>query len=67
MADNRKFWLVEHPTHQYVEDVKSLARRHNVKVVDKQFADRFDKKFLTDEKIKLTKKPVPEKPSAKKD
>ncbi|MBL8351204.1 MAG: hypothetical protein JNL87_12940 [Burkholderiaceae bacterium] len=30
----RPVWLVEHPTHQYAEDVKALARLHGLRVVD---------------------------------
>lgn len=27
-------WLVEHPTHRYAEDVKALARKAGLRVVD---------------------------------
>lgn len=27
-------WLVEHPTHQWAEDVKALARKHQLQIVD---------------------------------
>jgi hypothetical protein len=30
----RKIWLVEHPTHRYVEDVKAMARSAGLIIVD---------------------------------
>lgn len=30
-------WYVNFPTFQYVEDVKDLARRNNLKIVDAKF------------------------------
>lgn len=38
MADIRKIWLVAHPTSQFKEDVKDLARRNNLKIVDAKHA-----------------------------
>lgn len=32
-------WLVEHPTHRYVEDVRALARKAGLRVVDATGAD----------------------------
>lgn len=31
--DNRKIWLVEHPTYRYKEDVKALALQNQLKVI----------------------------------
>lgn len=42
IKDTRKIWLVEHPTYQYEQDVKQLARRNDLVIVDARFADRFD-------------------------
>lgn len=38
----RPVWLVEHPTHQYNEDVKTLARQHGLQVVDAAAASADD-------------------------
>ena len=50
-------WLVDHPTHQYKEDVKELARKNDLQVIDSRFKDSFDPKLVVDEKDapKLTK------------
>ena len=50
-------WLVDHPTHQYKEDVKELARKNDLQVIDSRFKDSFDPKLFVDEKDapKLTK------------
>ncbi len=33
----RKCWYVVFPTHQYEQDVKALAKRGNLKIVDARF------------------------------
>lgn len=38
-ADARKIWLVPHPTSQYNEDVKKLARRADLVIFDARFKD----------------------------
>ena len=50
-------WLVEHPTHQYKEDVNELARKNDLQVIDARFKDSLDPKSVIDEKDapKLTK------------
>lgn len=50
-------WLVEHPTHQYKEDVNELARKNDLQVIDSRFKDSLDPKTVVDEKDapKLTK------------
>ena len=39
----RKIWLVEHPTHVYVEDVKALARKADLVIVDPAVASDEDR------------------------
>ncbi len=41
MADTRKVWLVELPAYQYKENVKDLARTHNLRIIDAKFANDF--------------------------
>lgn len=52
-----KYWLVEHPTHQYKEDVKEMARKNDLKIIDSRFAGSLDPKLVIDDKDapKLTK------------
>jgi hypothetical protein len=52
----KKIWLVEHPTYQYKEDVRSLALANGLTVVDKLFSGNFTKEQLADKPPKLTKK-----------
>jgi hypothetical protein len=35
--ETRKIWYVEFPTYRYVEDVKQLARKNDLKVIDARF------------------------------
>lgn len=57
-----KIWYVEFPTYQYNEDVKELARKNNLKIVDAIFqgtdkqCDNPPKLTLIGEKPKSTKK-----------
>ena len=30
-------WYIEFPTYRYVEDVKELAKKHSLQIVDKRF------------------------------
>lgn len=53
--DTRKIWLVEHPLFQYKEDVKALARKSDLRIVDAAFARDIDKKLVEDKPPKLTK------------
>ncbi len=50
-----KVWLVDHPTYQYKEDVKDLARKNDLKVIDSQFAKSIDPKLVEASPPKLTK------------
>ena len=54
--DTRKIWLVEHPLHQYNEDVKDVARRENLKIIDAKFD--IHKDLVVGNAPKLTKKKV---------
>ena len=68
MTDKTKApaWLVAHPTYVYAEDVKALARKAGVRVVDPAFASEAEKADAVDAKDapKLTLKPE-FKPAAK--
>ena len=59
-------WLVPHPTYVYTEDVKALARRAGLRVVDPAFASEAEKADAVADKDapKLTLKPE-YKPAAK--
>lgn len=37
--ESKKVWFVAHPTHQYAENVRELARQHNLRIVDARFDD----------------------------
>lgn len=38
MAEEKSnIWYVEFPTYQYNEDVKALAKKHGLKIIDAQF------------------------------
>ena len=52
--DTRKVWLIAHPVHQYNEDVKDLARRENLKIIDLKFKPSIDPKLLVEKAPKLT-------------
>jgi hypothetical protein len=40
--EESKVWYVEFPTFQYKEDVKELAKKHGLKIVDVQFKGEDD-------------------------
>ena len=65
----KKFWFVEHPTHQYNEDVKKLAHINMLEIVDAKFKDSIDPDFVVADKDapKLTKIKKPAKAKAKVD
>lgn len=60
-----KIWLVKHPTDQYNEDVKALARRNDLKVYDSRFAGEFAEEFVESKPPKLTIKGSKPKKEAK--
>lgn len=51
-------WLVDHPTHQYAEDVKDLAIKAGLQIVDSRFKESFssDEIVASKDAPKLTKK-----------
>lgn len=54
--ETRKAWLIEFPTFQYNEDVKELARKANLIIYDKRFADQIPVDMVEKSPPKLTKK-----------
>lgn len=70
-TETRKVWLVEHPTYRYEQDVKTLARRADLIVVDPLFAGEEDleRAVSAKEAPKLTLKPeyMPAKADEKKE
>jgi hypothetical protein len=51
-----KLWLVGHPTHQYNEDVKALARAAGLIVVDEAAASDEDRANAADDVPVLTRR-----------
>ena len=60
--DNRKVWLIDFPTYQYNEDVKSLAGKDGLKIIDSKFGSSVDKDMVEKKPPKLTKKGAKAKP-----
>jgi len=52
----KPIWPVKHPVTQYNEDVKELAQKNGLKVIDERFCKNIDPKFLAKETPKLTQK-----------
>ena len=52
----QQIWLVGFPTHQYKEDVKLLARKNNLKVIDAKFDKSINPELIAKNAPKLTKK-----------
>jgi len=42
MIENKELWFVEFPTYRYTQDVKVLARKAGLKIVDARFKDEMD-------------------------
>lgn len=61
VVDKRKIWLVKFPTHQYTEDVKGLARKNNLRIIDNRFRKDFNMDYVETDPPKLTLKPKPKK------
>jgi len=55
ITDDRKVWLVPHPTSQFKENVKKIARAKNLRIVDALFRDSIDPKTVKEDPPKLTK------------
>jgi hypothetical protein len=53
---DRKIWLVEHPTHQFEEDVKKLARLNDLVIYDAKVGGMLDPNMVEQNPPKLTKK-----------
>ena len=53
-TDPRPVWLVEHPIHRYVQDVKAIARQAGLQIVDVAVASDDDLAHATDEPPELT-------------
>jgi hypothetical protein len=41
-----KIWFVEHPTHQYKEDVFEIAHVNRLEILDIKFKDSIDPKLV---------------------
>lgn len=52
----KKVWLVKFPTFKYNEDVKELAQKANLKIINAKFAKEIDKKYVETDAPKLTLK-----------
>lgn len=67
----KQVWLVEHPTYRYEQDVKALARKADLRIVDAAEASDSDRKSAVSAKDapKLTLKPehAPAKADEKKE
>ena len=64
----RKLWALRMPFNSiYKEDIKALAKEHNLKIIDVKFIESYDKSLIATETPKVTAlddKPKP-KPKAK--
>ena len=56
-----KIWLVPHPTHQFKEDVKKLARMHNLTIIDAKHAAEYPADAIAGDTPELTLKSAPAK------
>ncbi len=54
LAPTKNLWLVAHPLHQYAEDVKALARRHGLVIVDKAAAGDAERELAAEDPPALT-------------
>lgn len=55
-TDTRKIWLIPHPTSQFKEDVKELAARHRLKIIDAIFAGQIDPARIAEDAPTLTER-----------
>jgi len=53
---DKKVWLVDHPTSQYEEDVKEVAARAMVRIVDSKYKSSVDPAKIHSSMPELTKK-----------
>lgn len=54
--DTRKIWLIPHPTSQFKEDVKELAARHRLKILDAIYAGQVDPARIAEDPPTLTER-----------
>ncbi|MAO24252.1 MAG: hypothetical protein Unbinned3818contig1000_44 [Prokaryotic dsDNA virus sp.] len=50
----KKVWFVKHPTSQYKEDVKALARKNDLVIYDAKFEGSINPKMVESKPPKLT-------------
>ena len=55
-----KIWLIEFPIYQYKEDVKELAKRAGLKIIDARYKADIKPELIATEVPKLTKKSAKE-------
>lgn len=60
MGEKKLIWFVEFPTHQYKEDVKALARKADLRIIDAKFKKGFKEEEVAKEVPKITKKSAKE-------
>lgn len=61
----RKIWFVKHPISQYKENVKLLARKHHLRILDAQFEGQYPAEVVEQDPPKLTVEKTASKKSAK--
>ena len=66
-TDIRKIWLVVFPTYQYNENVKQLATKAGIKIIDAKHSHLIAEEFVEPDPSKLTKKSSKAKAPAKVD
>lgn len=57
----QKIWLVPHPTHQFKDDVKKLARMHNLTIIDAKHAAEYPADAIAEDAPTLTRVDAPAK------
>lgn len=67
MANKQKApaWYLEGPFHRYKEDVKELARKAGVRIIDARFVAEQDRGNAAEEVPKATLKAAPKKATTK--
>ena len=50
----KKVWLITFPTHQYKEDVKDLARKSNLVIIDSKFRKDINPELIEVNPPKIT-------------
>ena len=52
----KKIWLVEFPVFRYTQDVKDIARKGNLKIIDMKYKDNYATDRLVEKRPTLTLK-----------